>query len=113
MSEGVSASPICWAASRAACMPFMTPGKPAVRKFLQAFERGFLILPELDAYRRIGLQSSCWLQDVRKCRVIAHGHSPFELTCPVSLIVASKQPSASDVQYRTKKFRLRADPEIH
>jgi hypothetical protein len=30
-----------------------------------------LILPELDAYRRIGLQSSCWLQDVRKCRVIA------------------------------------------
>src|SRR3977135_2385549 len=42
----------------------MTPGKPTVRKFLEAFERGYLVLPELDAYRRIGLQSSCWLQDV-------------------------------------------------
>jgi hypothetical protein len=29
----------------------MTPGKPAVRKFLQTFERDFLVLPELDAYR--------------------------------------------------------------
>ena len=44
----------------------MTPGKPTVRKFLQVFERGFLVLPELDDYRRIGLQTSCWLQDVRK-----------------------------------------------
>src|ERR1700716_1993073 len=44
----------------------VTPGKPTVRKFLEAFERGFLVLPELDAYRRIGLQRSCWLQDVRK-----------------------------------------------
>src|SRR6266404_6017168 len=44
----------------------MTPGKPTVRKFLQAFERGFLVLPELDAHRRIGLQGSRWLQDVRK-----------------------------------------------
>src|SRR5258706_16198343 len=43
----------------------MTPGKPTVRKFLQVFKRGFLVLPELDDYRRIGLQSSCW-QDVRK-----------------------------------------------
>ena len=31
----------------------MTPGKPTVRKFLQVFERGFLVLPELDDYRRI------------------------------------------------------------
>src|ERR1700694_746848 len=44
----------------------MTPGKPAGRKFLHAFERGFLVLPELDAYRPVGLQSSCWLQEVRK-----------------------------------------------
>src|SRR3982074_1249684 len=44
----------------------MTPGKPTVRKYLQVFERGFLVLPELDDYRRIGLQSSCWLQNVRK-----------------------------------------------
>src|SRR5260221_1748814 len=43
-----------------------TPRKPTVGKFLQAIERGFLVLPELDAYRRIGLQSSCWLQEVRK-----------------------------------------------
>ena len=42
----------------------MTPGKPTVGKFLQAFERGFLVLPELDAYRRVGLQSSRRLQDV-------------------------------------------------
>src|SRR5258705_11722888 len=39
----------------------MTPGKPTVRKYLQAFERGFLVLPELDDYRRIGLPSSRWL----------------------------------------------------
>jgi hypothetical protein len=32
----------------------MTSGKPTVRKFLQAFEGGFLVLPELDAYRRVG-----------------------------------------------------------
>jgi hypothetical protein len=44
----------------------MTPGKPTVGKFLQAFERGFLVLPELDAYRRVGLQSSRRLQDVWK-----------------------------------------------
>src|SRR6266404_6221262 len=44
----------------------MTPGKPTVRKYLQVFERGFLVLPELDDYRRIGLQGSRWLQDVRK-----------------------------------------------
>jgi len=44
----------------------LTPGKPTVRKFLQVFERGFLVLPELDAHRRIDLQGSHWLQDVRK-----------------------------------------------
>src|SRR5437879_2561668 len=65
----------------------MTPGKPTVRKYLQVVERGFLVLPELDDYRRIGLQSSCW-QDVRKYRhVFAHGHYSFELTCPQILIL--------------------------
>jgi hypothetical protein len=44
----------------------MTSVKPTLRKFLQAVERFFLVLPELDAHRRIGLQSSCWLQDIRK-----------------------------------------------
>lgn len=39
-----------------------TPSKPSVRKFLQAFERCFLVLPELDAYRHIGLQGSCRLR---------------------------------------------------
>jgi hypothetical protein len=44
----------------------VTPGKSTVGKFLQAFERGFLVLPELDAYRRVGLQSSCRFQNVWK-----------------------------------------------
>jgi hypothetical protein len=43
----------------------MTPGKPPVRIFPQACERGFLVLPELDAHRREGLEGSYWLQDVR------------------------------------------------
>src|ERR1700733_329012 len=42
----------------------MTPSKPTIRIFPQACERGFLVLPELDAHRREGLQGSCWLQDV-------------------------------------------------
>jgi hypothetical protein len=42
----------------------MTPGKRTFSKFLQALERDFLALPELDAYRRVGLRSSCVLQAV-------------------------------------------------
>src|SRR5260370_19259700 len=41
----------------------LTPGKPTIGKFLQTFARGFFALPELTAYRRIGLQSSSCLQD--------------------------------------------------
>jgi hypothetical protein len=44
----------------------LTPGKPTVGKFFPAFEHAFLVLPELDTYRSIGLQSIRWLQDVRK-----------------------------------------------
>ncbi len=69
----------------------LTPGKPTVRKFLQGLERGFLVLPELDAYRSIGLQCSRWLQDVRKlCHVIAHDF--LRLRC---------QPGASDSRPRS------------
>lgn len=50
----------------------MTQRKPTFGKIFQALERDFLALPELDVYRRVGLQSSCGLQDVRKqCHAIA------------------------------------------
>jgi hypothetical protein len=44
----------------------LTPGKPALRKFLEVVERYFLVFPELHAHRSIGLEGSRWLQDVRK-----------------------------------------------